>query len=57
MGDVIRIGWFIDHDGRTYLGRLNDDARKIEPSTRLTREARSAARKLTRRLGDAQKQA
>jgi hypothetical protein len=57
MGDVIRVGWFVDHDGRTYLGRVREDARKIEPNTRLTREARKAARELTRRLGHAQRQA
>jgi hypothetical protein len=57
MGDVIRVGWFVDHDGRTYLKRLHEDARKIEPNTRLTPEARKAARDLTRRLGHVQKQA
>jgi hypothetical protein len=57
MGDVIRVGWFVDYDGRTYLGRLHDGARKIEPNTRLTREARKAAQELNRRLAQAQKQA
>jgi hypothetical protein len=55
MGDVIRVGWFVDADGRTYLGRLTDDSRKIEPNSRLTPEARKAARDL--RLGRTQKQA
>ena len=44
-------------DGHTYLGRLTDRARKIEPKTKLTREAKKAERELRRRLGRDQKQA
>jgi hypothetical protein len=57
MDNVIRVGWYVDDDGRTYLGRLTDKSRKIEPNTRLKREARKAARELVQRLGHAQRQA
>jgi hypothetical protein len=56
MGDVIRVGWFVDPDGRTYLGRLTDEASKVEPTT-MTREAKKAAQELRKRLGRAERQA
>ena len=56
MGDVVRVGWFVDDDGRPYLSRVTDDARKIEPNTRVTPEARKGMLEITRRVERARRQ-
>ena len=57
MGDVIQIAWFIDSDGRTYLGRLTPAARRIKRNTKVTPQAEKAIDELHKRLDHARRQA
>jgi hypothetical protein len=56
MGDVIHVGWFVDNDGETYLGRITKTTPKIERE-KATPQAGKAIEELLKRLDRAKRQA